>query len=280
VQPLGDEEANTLANLFAKNFIARSDVKAIQLENGGYNPVESPFSRADLLSHLGRQNTYGHYMLNKADECKIMVFDIDLDKADPTKNIWYQVPTEHPDNLEFTEFAPGSPRDIWQDRSATVARTYFKIMLRSIGEKLAAGISRELQIPVAAAYTGSKGIHVYGFTDRCKASDVQEGAKLVLNALGCFEPWRGNAFYRHVRTSDAAGNYSPELSYEGLTVEVFPKQTSLEGKTFGNLVRLPLGVNRKNPHDPTFFLDFRTAIGDGLIPRPAVDALTAHNYWA
>ena len=58
------------------------------------------------------------------------------------------------------------------------------------------------------------------------------------------------------------------------------KQVTLEKKGFGNLCRLPLGRNLKNPLDPTFFLDFRTNYGSqALMPRDALSALTTTNYW-
>jgi len=266
---------NSLAGLF----IARPDIKAIQRSGGEYNPVESPFTRADLLAHVSGEYTYGHYLLNRDNETKLMVFDIDLNKSTPEKNIFWNIPTSSTDGV-WGDFVPGDPREIWRDRSATVARSYFKYQLRLLAETLAGAVSKELGVKVAATYTGCKGVHVYGFTGKMQAADVRDGAQIVLDSLGCFEAARGNAFYKHVSVNEQDGTFSPEMSFDGITVEVFPKQTTLDGKTHGNLVRLPLGRNLKNPNDPTFFLDFRTAMADGLVPRNPVEALTAADYWA
>jgi hypothetical protein len=59
---------------------------------------------------------------------------------------------------------------------------------------------------------------------------------------------------------------------------VFPKQDSLAGKDLGNLMRLPLGRNLKNPKDPTFFIDMTTPMGV-MSPIDPVYALTTETPW-
>ena len=51
------------------------------------------------------------------------------------------------------------------------------------------------------------------------------------------------------------------MGYPNFDLEVYPKQDSLADKDLGNLLRLPLGRNLKNPADPTFFLDLTTPPG-------------------
>jgi len=280
------DEQKQIAKLFASKFIARSDVKAIQRSNGDYNPVEIDgvsvgFDMASLLNHINGVQTFGHYLLNQDDQCKLFVFDIDLNKPDkryPDEKFY--LPSGYDKDGVWADWVESNPREDWLDRSKTVQRHYMKIQLRLMAGMLAAQVSKQLEIPVAVAYTGSKGLHVYGFTGLMKAVDVRDGAQLILDSMGTFEPARGNHFFRH-KLIPGNGDLDHELSFDCLTIEVFPKQVTLDRKTHGNLCRLPLGVNLKNPKDPTFFLDLRTNYGDAVFtPRNPIEALTVTDYWA
>jgi len=290
------DQQKEIAKLFAKNFIARPDVRATQRADGAYQPAvdrtadgtavitpDSGFGMKHLLAHINSDATYGHYLLNKDDQCKLFVFDIDLDKPDPQHPETYEqlvLPVDCDSDGVYKNFFPTNPREDWLNRSLGLQRQYLKTQMRMLAEKLASAVSRELEIPVAATYTGNKGVHVYGFTGLMPAKDVRDGAQMILDNLGCFAPSRGNNFFKHKIVNAHNGTIDEELSYQCMTVEVFPKQVALEKKGFGNLCRLPLGRNLKNPLDPTFFLDFRTNYGSqALTPRDALDALTTTNYW-
>lgn len=270
-----------LAKLFASKFIARPDVKAIQLhKNGGglsqgdwfpdtrIKPerlARSPhaplgFNMDHLLAHLAGERTYGHYLLSEDSQCKLFAFDIDLEKS----GTYIKQPdwTEAPDGADEAWYMENSVevivdgtgtgpnlRDLWMDRSrqAAPARAWFKYQMKHLAHIVAAKVV-ELDIPCAVAYSGSKGLHVYGFTGKMPAEEVREAALLVLDMLDEFEPMRGKNFFRHK-------NDDPFHGFQNFSIEVFPKQGSLDGKTLGNLMRLPLGVNWKNPKDPTFFVN-------------------------
>lgn len=267
--------SNELANLFAKRFIQRTDVKAVQYGPGVWAPHTTgrkkdseriPWRRSDLLDHLDGTATYGHYLLDNQDRCKLFAFDVDLAEAKP------EVPNspvyKYPEHF-FNEKAEGdliefNPRQAWKDRSHP-ARPWIKFQLRSFAHLLAVTVSDVLEIPTAVAYSGSKGVHVYGLTGTVLASDARDGAEIVTGEIGDFEEVRGNSILMH-----------PD--FDIFTVEVFPKQTSLEGKDLGNLLRLPLGKNLKNPKDPTFFVDMTAPMGD-LVPVDPEFALTTDSPW-
>lgn len=203
-----------------------------------------------LLAHLAGERTYGHYLLSPESQAKVFVFDIDLisvaakDIGDPDKPQGSWV------DIESGEIHEGvSPLALWADRtrSARAARAWYKLQLKTIAHRFCDEIMK-IGVDCAAAYSGHKGVHVYGFTGKMPAIEVREAAMLVLDRMDEFEPYRGQNFWRHK-------NPEPEHGLQNFSIEVFPKQTSLEGKGFGNLVRLPLGVNHKAPKDPTFFLD-------------------------
>jgi hypothetical protein len=258
--------SNELANLFASRFIARKDVKAIQFADGSWMPhtdtgrhdgTRLPWKREHLLAHLEGKQTFGHYLLDQDDTCKLFCFDVDLEKSDPAKNIWQTWVDDEGKTWQM------DAREAWRDRSHP-ARPYMKVQFKEIANKLLRGVYENLGIPCAAAYSGAKGIHVYGFTGLMSAADARDGAEIVLEALGGFTPSKGTNFFTNER-------------WPNLSIEVFPKQTSLAGKDLGNLLRLPLGRNMKTK-DPTFFIDMTAPLAE-LRPVDALWALTTDSPW-
>lgn len=277
-----DTDHKAIAKRFAELFIARNDVMAIQRPSGEYNPVKEAFKMQSLLAHLDGSLTYGHYLLNTDNECKFFAFDIDLDKEG-------LVPTEVKDPGVWCNFQPGKPRELWHNRAAIMERNYFKFQLRMLGGKLLAAIQRELGVRAAIAYSGNKGIHVYGFTGLVPAEVAREGALLVMKQLDCFDLVFGDNFYKHRPITESAidaaefGLHGQDhlASYSAITIEVFPKQIRIAPGGYGNLLRLPLGRNLKNPKDPTFFMDVRGHVGQqSFMRRDALDALSALDQWA
>lgn len=269
-----------LQNLLAKKFIARSDVKAIQYSDGSWSPHQEynpesrkndgpriPWRREDLAAHLSCKSTYGHYLLSQASETKLFAFDIDLeqnkpaDSSSPFQGYWVD------DDGQVHEF---DPRASWLDR-AHPSRKWTKYQLKMMASMLMKAISEELEIPCAAAYSGGKGVHVYGFLGLAPAEDAREGAQIVLDSIGKFKATRGTNFFKW-------DDDDPVQGYPNLSIEVFPKQSSLDGKDLGNLMRLPLGRNLKST-DPTFFIDMRTPMSV-MAPVDAEWALTTGNPWA
>lgn len=256
-----------LENLLAKLFIARTDVKAIQAPDGAYYPHVThhggpyiPWSRQSIRDHVEGRAVYGHYLLNTSNECKFFAFDIDLDKTGLLPTMRMEDAVE-PDGIDWIEsFEPSEPRAAWLDRSHP-ARSYMKYAMK----KLAMILYREIEalgLPAAVAYTGSKGLHVYGFTGLAQASLVRSGMNIVIKKAG-LEAVRGNVFYKAKNTSDL----------DLLTIETFPKQDALSGSDgLGNLMRLPLGRNLKSP-DETFFLNIDNTLMTHLTPASPVEVL-------
>ena len=261
--------SDDVASLLASKFIARRDAKAIQKSNGEYHlhTVDGkrdgerlPWKMGDLRAHLAGQATYGHYLLAQDDRAKLFAFDIDLEKSGTL-----------PFGSDWTDFREVEDlRGAWLDRR-NPGRSWIKYQFRKMAHKLASAVRTELDLPCTVAYSGGKGVHVYGFTGLMSAADVREGANIVLDSLGEFELKKGEHFFKHKDTQ-------PESGYPNLSIEVFPKQKSLDGKDLGNLMRLPLGRNLKS-NDPTFFIDMRAPMGD-MIQRDPMDALTAMDPWA
>lgn len=269
--------------LYAKRFIQRRDVKAVQFSSGGYSPdreLKHPgqhaplgFKMDHLFAHLDGRATYGHYLLDTDDMTRLFAFDIDLQKTGfyvPTIP-WDGVEPEAEWEAKQLPIALGDPNDAkdnslrtaWLDR-AHPARGWLKYQMGMLARRFCATIQTQLGIGCAAAYSGNKGIHVYGFTGPMPARQVRDAALLVLDIMDEWQPIRGNSIYGH-KLAD------PNLGYQNFSIEVFPKQESLQGKDLGNLMRLPLGRNLKSP-DPTFFMDLNCAPGI-LQPHPDPVAL-------
>lgn len=268
----------SLVNLFASKLISRPDVKAVQHSDGAYHPERTPWTRADLEAHIAGTKTFGHYLLNTDDTCKLFCFDIDLRSQ---KKVGPGPQDVAPDGFLPTEglgledvptnFQPADPRAVWADR-ADPRRQYLKYSMRLAGAMFTERIWGELEIPVAVAYSGSKGIHVYGLLgERTPASDARDGAMIVLDSMGIFEGERGESLYWLKNREDIE---NPLVNF---SVEVYPKQPSLQGKDLGNLLRLPLGRNNKSS-DPTFFVD-QTAALNVMRPIDPTWALTTDNPW-
>lgn len=235
--------------LLGKRFIARRDVKAVQHQNGAYSPdcaLRGPhdshdcdyrgFTMTDLRAHTAGSATYGHYLLDQENKCKFFCFDIDLDQTG-----------QYRDDTTG-ELQDCNPRDVWKQPEHP-ARPDLMVQLRCLAEGLAARVTRMFDIPVAISYSGNKGFHTYGFTGYENAADVRALAIEVLMdpSTETFERVKGEHFWKHK---------VPEAGLSNATIEVFPKQDTLDGKDFGNLMRLPLGIHRKS-NQRAFFIDHR-----------------------
>lgn len=265
--------ARLLAKMFASKFISRSEVMAVQTPDGEYRPTRNhetkeileAFSMQALLAHLGKTRTLGHYMTSDSNQVKLFALDVDLEKTGKLPKGMF--------GGEYIDWQPCNPREFWMSRTQGPGRDVTKYQMRVMANKLARVVQDELGIPVAVAYSGSKGFHVYGFTGLTDAARARKGAQIVLDACG-WELTRGQNFFSY------RGDGSDTLLHgmHNFTIEVYPKQDSIDGKDLGNLMRLPLGVNLKSPKDVPFFLDMRTALTQ-FTPMDPVEALTTTNPW-
>jgi hypothetical protein len=254
-------------------------VKAVQFSNGAWSPhcefnpetrkkdgPRIPWSRKDLEAHLAGEATYGHYLLNTDNKCKLFAFDIDLEKNDIEKGIegvWPEFPEEGEPLLHKFD-----ARESWLDR-AHPSREWQKLQLKTVAHSLARSITEDFHLPCAVAYSGGKGVHVYAFTGLVDAADARDAAAIVLDSVGGWEPKRGDNFFQSIDRNPVSG-------YPNLSIEVFPKQDRLSDNGLGNLMRMPLGRNLKSK-DPTFFIDMTSPMGQ-MIPVDPEFAL-AGNPW-
>lgn len=245
-------DVTATANLLAKHFIARPDVKAIQHANGIYTPQRERITRSDLTRHLQGDHTIGHYLLDTDSTCKLFCYDIDVDKIGEYVDAAGERQSMNPREAILD---PGHPAFRW-----------LRHQTRCMAEGLSCAAERQLGVKTVIVWTGGKGAHVYGLTGRVPAAEARGAARWLLDDYGVFEAIRGDCFFKHTARED------PMVGFPHLTLEVFPKQDSLEGKDLGNLLRLPLGVNRKSNKE-SFFMDPTAPMGE-IKPMDAEAALT------
>lgn len=210
------DQTDALVALLGKRFITRTDVKALQRADGAYRPVHEKWRVKDLKDHLSGERSYGHYLLSQESQCKLLAYDLDLDKE---------------------------ARERWA--SDPDSRAGLTKQLRGLAEGIASRAGRLAQCPTAISFSGGKGLHVYVFTGLIDAADAKSCALFVLESFAAvMEPYRGEVFWRH-KDADL---------YPDVSIEVFPKQEKIEEDGLGNLMRLPLGVNAKTG-ESAFFVD-------------------------
>ena len=281
-----------LVRLLGTRFIERKDVKALQSPDGGWRPVKCneclqlerssgdsvycphmPYTMQDFRNHLSGATTLGHYLVDPTTQhTKLFAFDIDLmkPKVTPQGEVVFQPYYGGNEDEAWppSDATPFNPREAWLTPGHP-AMEEMTMSLKAVAEGLARKIDSVLGIPVAILDSGGKGLHVYGFTGSVPASAAQELANSILEA-GPWERSKGNAFWRHY-AADKHG------TYQYLEIEVFPKQTELEPGGYGNLMKLPLGVNRKTGRKSTF-ISTRGGL-DTLTEMDATRALEGDMPW-
>jgi hypothetical protein len=237
-----------LAKLLGETFVERRDVFAVQQGSGAYFPERRPIKMGDLRDHLAGRRTIGHYVTSEAGRARTICFDIDLAQT----ATWSE--------------GPIAPRAIFAD-SSDPRREVLATQLNAAALVLARTLHRQADIHVVASWSGSKGLHVTGLTGSEPAEDLRSVALFVLKECG-WSPSRGKNFYRLA---------NPAMALE---CEPNPKQSTLEGKDWGNLLRLELGRNRKTNAECYFVRLDPTRYHFGTFtPMNPVDALTGTLPW-
>jgi hypothetical protein len=250
--------SSNIAKLLAGNFIERRDAKAIQSDTGAYQPHRSgpqpryadrplaPFDLPSLVAHVEGTQTFGHFLIKPDTQtARCFVFDIDLNESS----------TYHDPELNLD--AEINPREEWM--KDTTCKRDLALQLFAMADGLAKRTVELVGCKVMVAYSGNKGLHVLGCTGPgTPAAECRGLAMMVLDSLKCFEPLKGKNFYKH------------QTGYPSLEVEIYPKQEEVRADGFGNLIRLPLGINRKNPNknNKGFFLRMDVPFGKFAIDDP------------
>lgn len=236
------DDERVIIDLIGRRFIARGDQYAEQLANGAYNPVRKPLTRTALKDHLDGIRSYGHYMVSPEDDCvKLVAFDLDARK-EPARVGDDEHLCDDPRAVLGDPAHPDYPEVIFQ------LRVLSRLIMRQL---IVAAEEMELEVTPAMAFSGSKGIHVYGWLDRgrTKADIAIDLGGLTLDS---FEDL-GISFHAVGRSA----TFRNECTFPAIDVEIYPKQRTVQDKQYGNLMRLPLGRNLKTNGQSTFLKDLK-----------------------
>ena len=244
-----------LAQTILDKFVQRHSAFAIQTDKGAYRPSAVyqcphcptksqwatcrqhgggeneligyvPLDAARVQKHIDAEATYGHYIVDTDNTCRVLGFDIDLVKEVERGGVTI------------------NPRDIFFDKSHPLQgeiKERFTQVIHGLMER-----SRRIsESQVVATFSGNKGFHVYVLMpEPTVAGQVRALGHQILE--GAFEATRGDNFFKHTGWGTT--------SYDEIEIEMFPKQDTVGSDGFGNLMRLPLGTHQKSGRSG-FFLD-------------------------
>jgi hypothetical protein len=242
--------AKETAKLLGQLMIHRRDAKAIYGPDARspedpalwhWTAIKEKFTLDDFQNHLFGDACLGTYLLHPDDSTvKFIAFDLDMKDAGSylvIRNVeevmelesqgYYENEADHEidldlkiGNLEAALHLPFHEAHRW-------ARI---ILLTAIRGIVKTGTSR-LGIKPMTVITGGGAHVIFPLPEPTPATDARAmGLDVMEYVHGASRKGNGDIFWNY-------GNYQNVP----LEIEVFPKQDSLDGKKFGNLIRLPFG---------------------------------------
>lgn len=256
-----DDQERELCDGLSTRFFQRRDVIAV-FADGHWQPRERPLKGSDLLRHLRGEVALGTYLLDRENRCRFYTIDLDLDKPDPAKGITFSSyrgdidalsdmlrrPVGAPIDLEWVEC---DPRAEWKDLNSPL-RPWLVTTMRMLAEGIAHRIHRMQKFPVAVVSSGGKGMHVHVYCGTRPASEARALANKSLSSW--IDPETGDNLFK--KQGSFQWKHTLEM-YAPITMEVFPKQDTINETGFGNLVRLPLGTH-PTTKQRSYFIDLAT----------------------
>jgi hypothetical protein len=232
VDPRTQEMVREAAALMGKLFINRRDRKAIyRPDRSGkwhWTAVEASFVMGDFVQHLTGEHCLGTYLLNTDNTVKFLAFDIDLQKQG---KYWRCYDIDQILALEERGYGfdldlkEGLLEDAFHIPADDAYRWTRIIVLEAIRTIVKA--VRKLDLTPLTVITGG-GAHVLvPFAESVAAADARLVGTHIVNELPTA-----------AQINKMFWSYGP---LGELTIEVFPKQDTLVGKDYGNLIRLPYG---------------------------------------
>lgn len=211
-----DWDVQEAAKLLHSRLIARTDAFGLQKPDGSYKRVTEPMKMGHLIRHVLGEQSIGHYLIEPvSNTTKVFAFDIDADKEHEDIDPETGKKRHNPARDMALAFDP----DIWT-------------RMLSLAHGLASWARTWYDVRAMVSFGGGKGLHVICAVRKRMSAEAAGLAAQTILSDGGFEVFRGDIFWKSEAWPD-------------LTVEVFPKQQSVEADGFGNLMRLPLGTNAK-----------------------------------
>jgi len=220
------------ASLLGQLFISRRDAKAIYRPDHKnvwhWTSVPEKYTMGDFAEHLTGQHCLGTYLLAPDSTVSFLAFDLDLAKH---SKYWKCYDIEQILALEEQQYgfdldvAEGDLESSLHVPTAEPHR-WARIVLLETVRLIERAVKKQWGMNSLTVITGG-GAHVLvPFAEPQLAADARNAGIGLLKEIGARK--RNDMFF------DFGG-------LNELTIEVFPKQDTLDGKSLGNLIRLPFG---------------------------------------
>jgi len=205
-----------------------------------------------MRAHFAGDQTLGTYMVGLDSRVKFFALDIDLLK-DGKEGPFYTLDDDEGDPTEYTR-ADGvlniddrrvGPIETALHDPDNPAYRWVRVVLRSKLDAFAGIIRNQFGLESLRVLTGGGAHLIVPLPSPTNARRIRSDVIDTLTQYG-YEPFRGKNFY-------VAAGEDPDTATT--TIEVFPKQDDMDGKGFGNLIRLPLGIHRRTGVRTVFVKD-------------------------
>ena len=226
------------ASLMGKLFIQQRARKAVfRPDHKGkwhWTAINEKYTMDDFVNHLTGTHCLGTYLCDENALVKFLAFDLDLAKESKYLEV-YDVPqidalTEAGADWDGygTSLGVGTgDLEAALHDPDSLAYRWARIELLTAMRAINAAVKEKLELRTLSVVTGG-GAHVLvPLPEPMAAIDVRSAGIEIASSLYSARQ-RNDIFF------DYGGNNE-------LTIEIFPKQDSMEGKEYGNLIRLPFG---------------------------------------
>ncbi len=235
------------AKLLGDLFIHRRDAKAVytlDAKGDHWSMVNKPYTLKDFVAHFETDASLGSYLLDQDSTVKFFAYDIDLMSAGTYLMIrdieeilalesdgYWDDGIDHETDLELRV---GNLEAALHDSSAEAHR-WTRIVLLTVLRELSRRVEGELGLKSLSVITGGGAHLLVPLPEPQPAAEVRAAAIDVIDrSIGFSRKGSGDIFWKY-----------GEFLHHPLEVEVFPKQDSLDGKKFGNMIRLPFGIHKE-----------------------------------
>jgi hypothetical protein len=250
-----EEWVRRLARLIGGLMISRKDAKAVEVGPNDWRPDRSggkllKYSVADFRQHLLGNRCLGAYLLDSESRVRCIVFDVDL-----VKKKGFCLRIRSIDEIERMnarglydgrvdpDFFVGNLEEALHDESHE-SHLWALTILMEVSRNIADAVRSVLGLGVLSVMTGG-GVHVIvPLPELMPAADARIMGDAVMAQV---DGLAQSSSFLYVQKSYLEDKPS------SVTVEVFPKQSSVRDGGFGNLVRLPLGLHAGSQVRTFFF---------------------------
>lgn len=234
------EAASLMGDLLIHNRESKAVFRPDHTGKWHWTAIKEKFTMQDFVNHLTGNHCLGTYLLAPDSTVKFLAFDLDVRKqgkyyvvrdleeieALEAAGHYAETATPQPQGVFDPDLAEGNLEAALHEVSDPAFR-WVRIVLWEAIQSITRQVKANLDLPELTIITGG-GAHIFvPLPEPMPAADARSAGIEIMASLP-------NAKQRNEIFFDYG-------TFQELSIEVFPKQDSIEGKNFGNLIRLPFG---------------------------------------